>query len=68
MGVDENGDTILKLADEPRNSYLKFTENYPNSRYYSVISGLYQIYKENSFLYTVDIEYFFIDQHLDVAV
>jgi len=65
VGMDENGNQILKLADEPTQSYLKFTENYADSAYCPVIAGLYEIYKRNNFLYTNDIWEYFIAQGLD---
>ena len=66
MGVDQNGNQVLKLADEPKESYRKFIENYSDSICNPIISELYQIYEENNFLYTVDIESFFIKKGLDV--
>ena len=66
MGVDENGDIILALADEPKQSYMRFIENFPDSLYHPIISELYQIYKDNNFLYTVKIETFFVEKELDV--
>ena len=66
MGTDQNGDVLLKLADEPLESYQKFIENFPNSLYTPIISGLYTVYEKHNFLYTVDIEIFFIENGLDV--
>jgi hypothetical protein len=61
-GVDINGDHMLKLADEPRQSYLRFIENYKSSEYWPMISELFQVYQSHDFLYTEDIEEFF-DKH-----
>ena len=58
-GTDENGETLYKLMDEPRQSYLKFIENYSDSEACPLIAELYQIYKDNNFLYTVQVEDFF---------
>jgi hypothetical protein len=59
VGVDINNETIIRLADEPMQSYIKFIENYPDSRFHPVVSELFQIYKANDFVYTVDIQNFF---------
>jgi hypothetical protein len=59
VGVDISDNTIIRLADEPMQSYIKFIENYPDSRFHPVVSELFQIYKSNDFVYTVDIENFF---------
>ena len=55
-GNDENGEALYKLMDEPRHSYLRFIENYPDSIACPLIAELYQIYSNNNFLYTVAIE------------
>jgi len=58
-GADENGETLYKLLDEPRQSYMKFIENYRDSPTRPLIMELYQIYKDNNFLYSAEIEDFF---------
>jgi len=58
-GTDENGETLYKLMDEPRQSYIKFIENYPDSAACPLIAELYQIYSDNNFLYSIDVENFF---------
>ncbi|MDR3120195.1 MAG: hypothetical protein LBU58_02500 [Clostridiales bacterium] len=58
-GEDENGEALFQLMDEPKQSYLKFIENYPDSACTPIISELYEIYRKNNFLYTVEIEDFF---------
>jgi len=58
-GTDENGETLYKLMDEPRQSYLKFVENYPDSTASPIIAELYKIYNDNNFLYSAEIEDFF---------
>jgi hypothetical protein len=64
VGEDENGEPILKLADEPQQSYQKFVENYPDSRYRGVVEGLLDTYRAHGFLYTDDVELFFVDNGL----
>jgi len=58
-GTDENGETLYKLMDEPRQSYMKFIENYSDSAACPLIAELYQIYSDNNFLYSIDVENFF---------
>ena len=58
-GKDENGETLYKLMDEARQSYLKFIENYQDSAACPLIAELYQIYKDNDFLYSIKVEDFF---------
>ena len=58
-GTDENGEALYKLMDEPRQSYMKFVENYPDSAACPLISELYQVYSDNNFLYSVNVEDFF---------
>ena len=58
-GVDENGEELYKLMDEPRQSYIKFVENYPDSAACPLIAELYHIYSENDFLYSIKVEEFF---------
>lgn len=63
-GMDENGVTLYKLMDEPRRSYLRFIENYPESVACTMIAELYQIYEDNDFLYSVKVEDLFRDYGL----
>ena len=58
-GMDENGEMLYKLMDEPRQSYIKFIENYPDSAACPLITELYQIYSDHNFLYSIDVEDFF---------
>ena len=58
-GMDENGETLYKLMDETRQSYLKFIENYPDAAACPLITELYQIYSDDNFLYSVKVEDFF---------
>jgi hypothetical protein len=58
-GVDENGETLYKLMTGPRQSYLRFIENYPDSEFHPLIVELFTIYADNSFLYTAGVEDFF---------
>ena len=58
-GTDENGETLYKLMDEPRQSYIKFVENYQDSAACPLIAELYHIYNENNFLYSIEVEEFF---------
>jgi len=58
-GTDENGELLYKLMDEPRQSYIRFIENYSDSAACPLIAELYQIYHDNSFLYSVAVEDFF---------
>ena len=66
MGTDQNGGVLLQLADEPMESYQKFIENFPDSIYTPIISELYTVYEKNNFLYTEDVEIFFIENGLAV--
>jgi hypothetical protein len=59
VGVDVSNETVIKLADEPRQSYMKFLENYPDSRFRQAVSDLFQIYESNDFVYTPSIETYF---------
>ena len=58
-GTDENGEALYKLMDEPRQSYVKFVENYQDSAACPLIAELYQIYSDNNFLYSIKVEDFF---------
>ena len=58
-GTDENNEALYKLMDEPRQSYLRFIENYPDSAACPLIAELYQIYSDKNFLYSVEVEDFF---------
>ena len=68
IGTDIEGRQMLKLADEPRQCYLMFIENYQNSAYWPIVSELFQVYQAHDFLYTVDIENFFDKHGLTVPV
>ncbi|MCL2059588.1 MAG: hypothetical protein FWH01_11140 [Oscillospiraceae bacterium] len=57
--TDENGEALYKLMDEPRQSYIKFVENYQDSAACPLIAELYHIYSENNFLYSIEVEEFF---------
>jgi hypothetical protein len=67
VGVDIGNDTIIRLADEPMQSYIKFIENYPDSRFHPIVSELLQIYRAHDFVYTVDIENFFTRNGFEYA-
>jgi hypothetical protein len=67
IGDSPDGEPILRLNEAPKESYIRFTENYKDSIYYPIISGLLAVYQSNDYVYSEDIDEFFAEKELDIA-
>lgn len=50
------------LEQEVRESYVRFIENYPNSKYHKAVKGFYKVLAENDFMQTEEVEKYLADR------